>query len=216
MTGRQDRIISFLVPSFHAFTTHYDEDIILGGTFSRVVITIYSLEGSIVKEAENNLRRYSALRKLIKMSHKYRGPDYLYSLTIEWELSSEPDIIYEVRSCQNAEWNAKWHIPCLQPHISEVELTDNTSIHPTTVKRISMIPTIKHIYADVDKGTIVVKWDNGEKTKVKLKDGDAWDLEAGVNAAVVKYICTVPHSSYQRFITTHTTYVQHKKAKKKK
>ena len=205
MTGRQDRIISFIIPSFRVFTAHYDEDIVLEKAFSRFVITIHGLEGRIVKEAENNLKRYSVLRKLIKMSHTYKGPYALYSLTIEWELSSEPDIIDEVRSLQNVEWNARW----------SVELKDNTSIHPSTVKSISMIPSIKHIYADVDKGTIVVKWNNGEKTKVKLKDGDAWDLESGVNAAVVKYICTVPHSSYQNFITAHTTYVQHKKPKMK-
>ena len=76
-------------------------------------------------------------------------------------------------------------------------------------------PEIEHIFVDIENSVIVVAWDSGRKTKVKLKDGDAWDLEAGVNAAIVKEIYASSHSSYQKLISTHTTYVQHKKPKKK-
>lgn len=65
---------------------------------------------------------------------------------------------------------------------------------------------IDHIYADVEKRTIVVKWIDGNKTKVKLQEGDNWDLEAGVNAAIVKYL-TDSHNSYKKFIQNSTTYV---------
>lgn len=76
-------------------------------------------------------------------------------------------------------------------------------------------PEIEHIFVDIENSVIVVAWDSGRKTKVKLKDGDAWDLEAGVNAAIVKEIYALSHSSYQKLISTHVTYVQHKKPKKK-
>lgn len=65
---------------------------------------------------------------------------------------------------------------------------------------------IDHIYADVEKRTIVVKWVDGNTTKVKLQEGDNWDLEAGVNAAIVKYLAD-SHNSYKKFIQNNTTYV---------
>ena len=77
--------------------------------------------------------------------------------------------------------------------------------------------TIKHIYANLNNNTIAVKWTNNTVTTVKLdtNDKDEWDLEAGVNAAIVKHQYK-NHNSFKKFIQENTTYIQPKKKKKSK
>lgn len=75
---------------------------------------------------------------------------------------------------------------------------------------------IEHIYADVDKGILVIKWHDNMITKVALgKDNNNWDLEAGVNAAIVKRLYK-SRNHFLKFIEGNTTYIQPKKAKNKK
>lgn len=75
---------------------------------------------------------------------------------------------------------------------------------------------IEHIYADVDKGVLVIKWYDDRITKVALgKDNNNWDLEAGVNAAIVKRLYK-SRNHFLKFIAENTTYIQPKKAKNKK
>ena len=79
-------------------------------------------------------------------------------------------------------------------------------------------PTIEEyiydIYADPEKGVIVVKWADKTVTKVKVDSADNWDLEAGVNAAIVKRFYK-SHNAFKNFITKNTTYIQRKKKEKK-
>lgn len=73
---------------------------------------------------------------------------------------------------------------------------------------------ISDIYADPEKGVIVVKWADKTVTKVKVDSADNWDLEAGVNAAIVKRLYK-SHNAFKNFITKNTTYIQRKKKEKK-
>ena len=59
------------------------------------------------------------------------------------------------------------------------------------------IPEIERIYVNENKRTIVVKWLTGERTKVKCAKGDTWNVEAGINAAIVKYITKSNHAYYK-------------------
>ena len=73
---------------------------------------------------------------------------------------------------------------------------------------------IHDIYADTEKGVIVVKWADKTITKVKVDSADDWDLEAGVNAAIVKRLYK-SHNAFKKFIKANTTYIQRKKKEKK-
>lgn len=59
------------------------------------------------------------------------------------------------------------------------------------------IPNIERIYVNEGKRTIVIKWLTGERTKVKCAKDDTWNVEAGINAAVVKYITKSNNAYYK-------------------
>lgn len=101
-----------------------------------------------------------------------------------------------------------------------VDIKDKTSVHPSTTIHIDNIISvedyIEHIYADVHKGIVVVKWVDGSVTKVATDDNgnEIFDLEHGVNAAIVKKLYQ-SRNHFLKFITEKTTYIQPKKLKKK-
>lgn len=64
---------------------------------------------------------------------------------------------------------------------------------------------IENIYVNEEKGTIVVKWGDGVTTKVKLKKGDVFDLEAGVSFALLKRFL-ISHHNLQRVIKEKVIY----------
>lgn len=94
----------------------------------------------------------------------------------------------------------------LDLYINNLKHTNYMKYFNTNLSEFNIENLIHHIYANAEKGVIVVKWIDGEITKVTLQEGDSWDLEAGVNAAIVKYL-TDSHSSYKKFIQNNTTYV---------
>lgn len=51
-----------------------------------------------------------------------------------------------------------------------------------------LTPKIESIYANKEKRTIVIKWQNGESTKVTCHESDEWDLEKGIMACITKYV----------------------------
>lgn len=59
------------------------------------------------------------------------------------------------------------------------------------------IPEIKKIYIGKKKKSTTIEWSDGTKTKVKCGFGDEYNLEAGINAAVVKKISRSTHYYYK-------------------
>jgi hypothetical protein len=51
------------------------------------------------------------------------------------------------------------------------------------------IPRIQNTFYNEDEGILVVCWETGEETKVKVMDGDKFDVYLGVQAAIAKYAC---------------------------
>ena len=104
-------------------------------------------------------------------------------------------------------------------NLVHVDIKDKASVHPETCIEIdyasSIEDYIEHIYADVEKGIVVVKWEDGTVTKVATDNeaGENFDLEHGVNAAIVKKLYQ-SRNHFLKFIREGTTYVLSKKAKK--
>lgn len=51
------------------------------------------------------------------------------------------------------------------------------------------IPRIQNTFYNEEQGVLVVCWETGEETKVKVMDGDKFDVYLGVQAAIAKYAC---------------------------
>lgn len=51
-----------------------------------------------------------------------------------------------------------------------------------------LTPKVKDIYVNMEKETIVIKWQTGEQTKVTCQKGDKFDLEKGIAMAITKYV----------------------------
>lgn len=49
-----------------------------------------------------------------------------------------------------------------------------------------LTPKIENIYANKEKGTIVIKWQDNTSTKVTCDPKDTWDIEKGIAMAVAK------------------------------
>lgn len=74
-----------------------------------------------------------------------------------------------------------------------------------------LTPKIEKIYANKEKGTIVIKWQTGETTKVTCHKTDKWDLEKGIMAAITKYVLGNNYNSY----TTLEKYIKSVKVENK-
>ena len=61
------------------------------------------------------------------------------------------------------------------------------------------------IYVNKKKEIVALKWSDGEITKVHRRKGDKFDLEAAVNAAIVKRLIS-SHTEYQKRIEAITEY----------
>ena len=61
------------------------------------------------------------------------------------------------------------------------------------------------IYVNRKKELVTIKWSDGEITKVHRRKGDKFDLEAAVNAAIVKRLIS-SHTEYQKKIEAITEY----------
>jgi len=59
-----------------------------------------------------------------------------------------------------------------------------------------LTPKIESIYANKEKGTIVIKWQTGETTKVTCHESDTWDLEKGIMACITKYVLGNNYNAY--------------------
>lgn len=72
------------------------------------------------------------------------------------------------------------------------------------------IPEIKKIYIGKKKKSTTIEWSDGTKTKVKCGPGDEYNLEAGINAAVIKKISKSTHF-YYKHIRDKIVYTDKKK-----
>lgn len=63
----------------------------------------------------------------------------------------------------------------------------------TAAKRVDIIKrtdgNVKNIYLNEEKGTTVVVWNDGSKTKVKCQDGEKFDAEKGIALCFMKKAC---------------------------
>lgn len=63
----------------------------------------------------------------------------------------------------------------------------------TAAKRVDVIKrtdgNVKNIYLNKEKGTTVVVWNDGSKTKVKCQDGEEFDAEKGIALCFMKKAC---------------------------
>lgn len=63
----------------------------------------------------------------------------------------------------------------------------------TAAKRVDVIKrtdgNVKNIYLNKEKGTTVVVWNDGSKTKVKCQDGEEFDSEKGIALCFMKKAC---------------------------
>lgn len=63
----------------------------------------------------------------------------------------------------------------------------------TSAKRVDVIKrtdgNVKNIYLNKEKGTTVVVWKDGSKTKVKCQDGEEFDAEKGIALCFMKKAC---------------------------
>ena len=63
----------------------------------------------------------------------------------------------------------------------------------TSAKRVDIIKrtdgNVKNIYLNKEKGTTVVVWNDGSKTKVKCQDGEEFDAEKGIALCFMKKAC---------------------------
>ena len=98
----------------------------------------------------------------------------------------------------------------LDLYFKNLKYTNYMKYFNTNLSEFNIENLIYHIYANAEKGVIVVKWIDGEITKVTLSKDDTWDLEAGVNAAIIKRLYK-SHTNFKNFITNNTTYIQSKK-----
>ena len=68
------------------------------------------------------------------------------------------------------------------------------------------IESIVGIYVNRKKDIVAVKWNDDVVTKVHRRKGDKFDLEAAVNAAIVKRLLVSSHTDYQKKIEAIAEY----------
>lgn len=81
----------------------------------------------------------------------------------------------------------------------EVQRVKDNFFYGTFCKKIFTygLPNIDRIFVNKKKKTIVIKWNDGVRTKVKCAKDDTWNVEAGINAAVIKRIIKSNNAYYK-------------------
>jgi len=87
--------------------------------------------------------------------------------------------------------------PCYDPFWNEFDLAgplkygteawDKVMKELKEDERKNKMVKIKDVFVNKEKQTIVVKWENGETTKVTCDPADKWDIEKGVAIAIAKF-----------------------------
>ena len=82
-------------------------------------------------------------------------------------------------------------VTIINNNVSTRELPVGVSIREITSAKVIEAPPkptggIDNIFLNEDKGTVVVKWIDGSKTKVKCQDGETFDAEKGIALCFMK------------------------------
>lgn len=82
-------------------------------------------------------------------------------------------------------------ITVIEDNISTKELPVGVSIREITSAKVIEAPPkptggIENIYLNEDKGTVVIKWVDGTKTKVKCQNNEPFDAEKGIALCFMK------------------------------
>ena len=82
-------------------------------------------------------------------------------------------------------------VTIISNNVSTRELPVGVSIREITSAKVIEAPPkptggIDNIFLNEDKGTVVVKWIDGSKTKVKCQDGETFDAEKGIALCFMK------------------------------
>lgn len=82
-------------------------------------------------------------------------------------------------------------VTVIEDNVSTRELPLGISIREITSAKIVSAPSkptggIENIYLNEDKGTVVIKWVDGTKTKVKCQDSETFDAEKGIALCFMK------------------------------
>lgn len=82
-------------------------------------------------------------------------------------------------------------ITVIEDNVSTRELPIGICTREITSAKVVSVPSkptggIENIYLNEDKGTVVIKWIDGTRTKVKCQDGEDFDAEKGIALCFMK------------------------------
>ena len=82
-------------------------------------------------------------------------------------------------------------VTVIDDNVSTRELPVGVAIREITSAKVVGAPPkptggIENIYLNEDKGTVVIKWVDGTKTKVKCQDNELFDAEKGIALCFMK------------------------------
>ena len=125
--------------------------------------------------------------KLIKVKFKNSYFDKVYYYKTQFNLIEGG--VYNIVADNRTRYENP--IIVIEDNASAKELPLGVSIREITSARLVSAPPkptggIENIYLNEDKGTVVIKWVDGTKTKVKCQDGETFDAEKGIALCFMK------------------------------
>lgn len=121
----------------------------------------------------------------VKFANSHFDKVYYYRTQFDLIKGGLYEIVADNRTCYDNP------VTIINNNVSMDEIPRGICIREiTSVKMIQAPPKpkggIENIYLNADKGTVVVKWIDGTKTKVKCQDGEPFDAEKGIALCFMK------------------------------
>lgn len=125
--------------------------------------------------------------KLIKVRFANSHFDKAYYYRTQFDLirGGEYDIVADNRTHYDNP------VTVIEDNVSIRELPVGVYVREITSAKVLKAPPkptggIENIYLNEDKGTVIIKWVDGTKTKVKCQDNESFDAEKGIALCFMK------------------------------
>ena len=149
----------------------------------------YDIINSIIREQE--IKEELMGRKIYLYEVRFNGPCNLKKYKYWSYIKLEYDGNYEIVADNRTTYSNTVSVSSIYTTYDTIYTKRLREI--TSAKRVDIIKrtdgNVKNIYLNKEKGTTVVVWNDGSKTKVKCQDGEEFDAEKGIALCFMKKAC---------------------------